>query len=70
MKDIIKKIAKMHGVEEREVLNEIQAAFKAAMQSTDQTALCFWQEIASDEEEPSVEKVIAALSLRVQNTVS
>ena len=66
MKDIIRKIAKENGVTELEVRNEMQIAIRAAMQSTEPTAQAFWKQIAPDGKEPPVEKVIASMSLLVQ----
>ena len=66
MKDIIRKIAKENGVTELEVRNEMQIAIRAAMQSTEPTAQAFWKQIAPDGKEPPVEKVIASISLMVQ----
>ena len=66
MKNIIKEVAKAHGISEQEVRNEMRVANRAAMNSTDPTAQAFWKHIAPDGKEPPVEKVIASISLMVQ----
>ena len=66
MKNIIKEVAKAHGISEQEVRNEMRVAIRAAMKSTDPTAQAFWKQIAPDGKEPPVEKVIASISLMVQ----
>lgn len=45
----------------------MKIAIRAAMQSTDPIAQFFWKQIAPDGREPSVEKVIAALTSTIQN---
>ena len=67
MKNIIKEIAKAHGISEQEVRNEMRVAIRAAMKNTDPTAQAFWKQIAPDGKEPPVERVIASISLMVQN---
>lgn len=66
MKNIIKEVAKAHGISEQEVRNEMRVAIRAAMKSTDPTAQACWKQIAPDGKEPPVEKVIASISLMVQ----
>ena len=66
MKNIIKEVAKSHGTSEQEVRNEMRIAIRAAMQSPDPTAQALWKQIAPDGKEPTVEKVIASISLMVQ----
>lgn len=41
-------------------------AHRAAMKNTDPTAQAFWKQIAPDGKEPPVERVIASISLMVQ----
>ena len=67
MKNIIKEVAKSHGISEQEVRNEMRIAIRAAMESTDPSAQAFWKQIAPDGKEPPVEKVIASIALIVQN---
>ena len=64
-KNIIKEVAKAHGISEQEVRNEMRVAIRAAMNSTDPTAQAFWKHIAPDGKETPVEKVIASISLMV-----
>ena len=80
MKNIIKEVAKAHGISEQEVRNEMRVAIRAAMKNTDPTAQdsreipvesdptaqAFWKQIAPDGKEPPVERVIASISLMVQ----
>lgn len=66
MKNIIKEVAKAHGISEQEVRNEMRVAIRAVMKSTDPTAQAFWKQIATDGKEPPVERVIASISLMVQ----
>lgn len=66
LKNIIKEVAKAHKMSEQEVRNEMRIAIRAAMQSPDPTAQAFWKQIAPDGKEPTVEKVIASISLMVQ----
>lgn len=66
MKNIIKEVAKSHKMSEQEVRDEMRVAIRAAMKSTDPTAQAFWKQIAPDGKEPPVEKVIAFISLMVQ----
>lgn len=66
MKDIIKEVAKAHKMSEQKVRNEMSVAIRAAMKSKDPTAQAFWKQIAPDGKEPPVEKVIASISLMVQ----
>ena len=66
MKNIIKEVAKAYGISEQEVRNEMRVAIRVAMNSTDPTAQACWKQIAPDGKEPSVEKVIASISLMVQ----
>lgn len=46
MKNIIKEVAKAHGISEQEVRNEMRVAIRAAMKNTDPTAQAFWKQIA------------------------
>ena len=66
LKNIIKEVAKAHGISEQEVRNEMRVAIRAAMKNTDPTAQAFWKQIAPDGKEPPVERVIASISLMVQ----
>ena len=43
LKNIIKEVAKAHGISEQEVRNEMRVAIRAAMKSTDPTAQAFWK---------------------------
>ena len=61
-----RQVAKAHGISEQEVRNEMRVAIRTAMKSTDHTAQAFWKQIAQDGKEPPVEKVIASISLMVQ----
>ena len=67
MKNIIKEVAKAHGISEQKVRNEMRIAIKAAMQSKEPSAQAFWKQISPDGKEPPVEKVIASIALMVQN---
>ena len=67
MKNVITEVARAHGTSEQEVRNEMRGAIRAAMKSTDPTAQAFWKQIAPDGKEPPVEKVIASISLMVQD---
>ena len=67
MKNIIKEVAKAHKMSEQEVRDEMRVAIRTAMKSTDPTAQAFWKQIAPDGKEPPVEKVIASISLMVQD---
>ena len=51
MKNIIKGVAKAHGISEQEVRNEMRVAIRAAMKNTDPTAQAFWKQIAPDGKE-------------------
>ena len=66
MKNIIKEVAKAHKMSEQEVRNDMRIAIRAATKSPDPTAQAFWKQIAPDGKEPPVEKVIASISLMVQ----
>ena len=66
MKNVIKEVAKAHKMSEQEVIDEMRVAIRAAMKSTDPTAQAFWKQIAPDGQEPPVERVIASISLMVQ----
>ena len=44
----------------------MRVAIRVAMKNTDPTAQAFWKQIAPDGKEPTVEKVIASISLMVQ----
>lgn len=66
MKNVIKEVAKAHKMSEQEVIDEMRVAIRAAMKSTDPTAQSFWKQIAPDGKEPPVERVIASISLMVQ----
>ena len=66
MKNIIKEVAKAHKMSEQEARKEMSVAIRAAMKSTDPTAQAFWKQIAPDGKEPPVERVIASISLMVQ----
>lgn len=65
--NIIREVANKNGVSEKEVRKEMKIAIRAAMQSTDPIAQFFWKQIAPDGREPSIDKVIAALTSRIQN---
>ena len=66
MKNVIKEVAKAHKMSEQEVIDEMRVAIRAAMKSTDPTAQAFWKQIAPDGKEPPAERVIASISLMVQ----
>lgn len=66
MKNVIKEVAKAHKMSEQEVIDEMRVTIRAAMKSTDPTAQAFWKQIAPDGKEPPVERVIASISLMVQ----
>lgn len=66
MKNIVKEVAKAHKMSEQEARKEMSVAIREAMKSIDPTAQAFWKQIAPDGKEPPVEKVIASISLMVQ----
>jgi peroxiredoxin len=66
LRDDTQEVAKAYGISEQEVRNEMRVAIRVAMKSTDPTAQAFWKQIAPDGKETPVERVIASISLMVQ----
>ena len=54
-KEIIRQIAKQHGVTPEQVEADIKEAIRAGMGSTDPHAQELWKQIAPDGKEPSIE---------------
>ena len=67
MNDIFRQIAKENGTTEKAVKEEMQFAIREAMKSAEPEAITFWKAVAPDGKEPPVEKVIASISLIVQD---
>lgn len=54
-KEIIRQIAKQHGVTPEQVEADMKEAISAGMASTDPHAQELWKQIAPDGKEPSIE---------------
>ncbi len=65
MNDIIERIAKQNRTTKREVKKEIQKAIKTAMESNDYEAKTFWDEIAPNKKEPTIDVVIEKIAAMV-----
>lgn len=59
-KKIIRQIAKQNGVTPQEVINDMKEAIRVGMASTEPTARAFWQQIAPDGKEPSIDVFLKA----------
>ena len=62
-----RQIAKENGTTEKAVKEEMQFAIREAMKSAEPEAIAFWKAVAPDGKEPPIEKVIAMISLNVNN---
>ncbi len=67
MEKILKQIALENGTTVSSVKREIEFAIHEAMNSPQPKAKAFWDELTNDGKEPSVETVIAAIVLEVNN---
>ncbi len=67
MEKILKQIALENGTTVSSVKREIEFAIHEAMNSPQPKAKVFWDELTNDGKEPSVETVIAAIVLEVNN---
>ena len=54
-KEIIRQIAKQHGVTPEQVEADMKEAIRAGMESTDPHAQELWKQIAPDGKEPSLD---------------
>ena len=63
MKNIIKKVAKQHGVSVKEARRDIAEMIKVGMSSTDPEAVIFWSQFGG--KAPTPEQFISALSKSV-----
>ena len=66
IKNVIKKVAKQHGVSCEQVRNDIKEAIRIGMASKDPIAKENWRKISKNGREPTVEEVIAFLALEVE----
>ena len=57
-KTIIRQIAKENGVTTQEVIRDMQEAIRVGMSSTDPKAIAFWQQVAPDGKEPSIDRFL------------
>ena len=55
---VIKKVAKAHGVSEKEVREEMQKAIRAGRESSDPNAQAMWNRLFPDGKEPTPEEFI------------
>ena len=63
MSNVIKKVAKEHGVSVKEVRKDYEEMIKVGMSSTDPDAVIFWSQFGG--KAPTPEQVISALSKSV-----
>ncbi|MBO5231000.1 MAG: hypothetical protein J6B88_00110 [Clostridia bacterium] len=64
-KKIIRQIAKQNGVTPQEVINDMKEAIRVGMASTEPTARAFWQQIAPEGKEPSIDVFLKACISKV-----
>ena len=64
--DIIKKIAKAHGVSTKEVYEEMQKAIRVGRESTDPSVRAMWDRLFPNGKEPTVEEFIRTLTHEVK----
>ena len=63
---VIKKVAKAHGVSEKEVREEMQKAIRAGRESSDPNAQAMWNKLFPDGKEPAPEEFIRVLAGEVR----
>ena len=68
-KNIIRQIAKEHGVTPAEVKKDMQEAIRIGMSSTDPVAQAYWKRIAPTGKEPTVEEFLAFFTSEVRSSV-
>lgn len=56
--NVIKKVAKAHGVSVKEVREEMQKAIRAGRESSDPNAQAMWNRLFPDGKEPTPEEFI------------
>ena len=66
IKNVIKKVAKQHGVSCERVRKDIKEAIQVGMASDNPTVRENWRKISKNGREPTVEEVIAFLALEVE----
>ena len=67
-KNIIRLIAKEHGVTPAEVKKDMQEAIRIGMSSTDPVAQAYWKRIAPTGKEPTIEEFLAFLTSEVRSS--
>ena len=63
MSNIIKKVAKRHGISVKEVRKDFEEMIKVGISSTDPDAVIFWSQFGG--KAPTPEQFIAAITSRV-----
>ena len=63
--NIIRQIAREHGVSPAEVKKDMQEAIRAGMASPDPKVQAEWKRISPSGKEPTVEELLAYLTLKV-----
>ena len=66
-KRILRKIAKEHGVTEKEVEADIKEAMRYSMLSDSLTARAFWGELSPDGKEPTVDAFLKFCAKKIVN---
>ena len=65
--NIIRQIAKAHGVSPAEVKMEIQFAIQEAMKSDDPVARSHWEKISPNGEEPTIEQFLSYIVNQIKS---
>ena len=66
IKNVIKKVAKQHGVSCEQVRNDIKEAIRIGMASDNPIVKENWRKISKNGREPTVEEVIAFIALEIE----
>ena len=64
--NVLKRVAKAHGVTEKEVRDEMQKAIRAGRESSDPNAKAMWNKLFPDGKEPTPEEFIRVLAGEVR----
>lgn len=64
--NVLKRVAKAHGVTEKEVREEMQKAIRAGRESSDPNAQAMWNRLFPDGKEPTLEEFIRVLAGEVR----
>lgn len=67
MSNIIKKVAKQHGVSVKEVRKDFEEMIRVGMESSDPEAVMFWSQFGG--KAPTPEQFIAVISSEVRSRI-